>query len=85
MTEDEYSEFLKDKKELEELRRIKASFPDVARRYFEHNAFRLEQGFRLEHVVMTKCAQEESNCYCDFCPFPSIFGCPLGHLPEYSK
>jgi hypothetical protein len=85
MTDEEYSEYIKDKKELENFRRIKADFPEVAREYFEHNA---RNAHWAKDHLMTECIMEKSKepyRYCDFCPFPRIFGCPLGHMVEYSK
>jgi len=85
-TEAEYDQFIADRKELEEYRRLKNNLPDRIRRYFNRVKGYVEEN-RTPMVVFKECAQEGQNrTYCDMCPAGAFFDkCPLGHSEEYSK
>jgi hypothetical protein len=92
MDDEEYSQYLSDMQELDQLRRVKANFSRDARRWFDNIEFWFGKDSSLKPDKMYShvagCAKEEADgCeyYCDFCPFPDIFGCPFGYEVSYSK
>jgi len=91
MTEEEYAQYLEDKKEAEEYRHWKEKLPERVQRYFDGVKFKIKTfyGSNLHPLVFTECRQTKEYKgyrYCDMCPVIMIAGrCPLGHRVEFSK
>jgi hypothetical protein len=96
MTEDEYSKYIEDMKDLTYLKEVEASYRERARGWFD----KLESWFGGEkrcmhpedlHRYLLGCTKEKSDraggyeYYCDFCPFVRILGCPFGYDVWFSK
>jgi len=87
MTEEEYAQYLKDKKEIDEYRFRKKELPKRIRDYFEMIKKWKESENSPGWLIVTGCEQEMPGYkHCDFCPVAWFFKeCPLGHLKDYSK
>jgi hypothetical protein len=92
MTEEEYAQYLEDKKELQEYHHLKEKLPERIRYYFNRvrdhvESNNIDLSYPVGFSILTGCKQEQPReSYCDMCPVGWLFDdCPLGNYKNYSK